>query len=84
MHGLGYPDPYRRKRPRLTSAVYPTAPMRAAADAPNSDMSDSNENAMSDDHSQSNDSPSPKKGFFTLILNQLFHGEPKTVAIWSS
>ena len=28
MHGLGYPDPYRRKRPRLTSAVYPTAPMR--------------------------------------------------------
>ncbi len=46
-------------------------------------MSDSNENAMSDDHSQSNDSPSPKK-FFTLILNQLFHGEPKTVAIWSS
>ncbi|CAI2470763.1 Magnesium and cobalt efflux protein CorC [Serratia liquefaciens] len=32
---------------------------------------------MSDDHSQSNDSPSPKKGFFTLILNQLFHGEPK-------
>ncbi|HDL6760829.1 TPA: CNNM family magnesium/cobalt transport protein CorC [Yersinia enterocolitica] len=32
---------------------------------------------MSDDHSQNNDSPSPKKGFFTLILNQLFHGEPK-------
>lgn len=32
---------------------------------------------MSDDHSQSNDSPSPKKGFFTLMLNQLFHGEPK-------
>ncbi|TCV97977.1 CNNM family magnesium/cobalt transport protein CorC [Biostraticola tofi] len=32
---------------------------------------------MSDDHSQSSDSPSPKKGFFTLILNQLFHGEPK-------
>ncbi|MCX2957921.1 MAG: CBS domain-containing protein, partial [Serratia symbiotica] len=29
------------------------------------------------DHSSSNDSPSPKKGFFTLILNQLFHGEPK-------
>ena len=72
------------KRPRLTSAVYPTAPCGAAADALNSDMSDSNENAMSDDHSQSNDSPSPKKGFFTLILNQLFHGEPKTVAIWSS
>ncbi|MGL9774009.1 MAG: CNNM family magnesium/cobalt transport protein CorC [Sodalis sp. (in: enterobacteria)] len=32
---------------------------------------------MSDDHSQSNDSSSPKKGFFTLMLNQLFHGEPK-------
>lgn len=32
---------------------------------------------MSDDHSQSNDSPSSKKGFFTLMLNQLFHGEPK-------
>jgi len=32
---------------------------------------------MSDDHSQSNDSPSPKKGFFSLILSQLFHGEPK-------
>ncbi|MDN6114578.1 MAG: CBS domain-containing protein, partial [Enterobacterales bacterium] len=32
---------------------------------------------MSDDHSQNNDSPSPKKGFFSLILNQLFHGEPK-------
>ncbi|WP_338562141.1 CNNM family magnesium/cobalt transport protein CorC [Erwinia sp. E_sp_B04_7] len=32
---------------------------------------------MSDDHSQNNDSPSTKKGFFTLILNQLFHGEPK-------
>ncbi|WP_127957731.1 CNNM family magnesium/cobalt transport protein CorC [Serratia microhaemolytica] len=32
---------------------------------------------MSDDHSPSNDSPSPKKGFFTLLLNQLFHGEPK-------
>lgn len=32
---------------------------------------------MSDDHSQNSDSPSPKKGFFTLILNQLFHGEPK-------
>ena len=32
---------------------------------------------MSDDHSQNNDSPSSKKGFFSLILNQLFHGEPK-------
>ncbi|AUH01583.1 CNNM family magnesium/cobalt transport protein CorC [Pectobacteriaceae bacterium CE70] len=32
---------------------------------------------MSDDHSTNNDSPSPKKGFFSLILNQLFHGEPK-------
>ncbi|MER2473177.1 CNNM family magnesium/cobalt transport protein CorC [Photorhabdus laumondii] len=33
---------------------------------------------MSDDHSSSNDNPSPKKGFFTLLLNQLFHGEPKS------
>ena len=32
---------------------------------------------MSDDHSQNSDSPSSKKGFFSLILNQLFHGEPK-------
>lgn len=32
---------------------------------------------MSDDHSQNSDSPSPKKGFFSLILNQLFHGKPK-------
>jgi magnesium and cobalt transporter len=32
---------------------------------------------MSDDHPQNSDSPSPKKGFFSLILNQLFHGEPK-------
>ncbi|PKH20531.1 magnesium/cobalt transporter CorC [Enterobacterales bacterium CwR94] len=32
---------------------------------------------MSDDHSQNNDSPSSKKGFFSLLLNQLFHGEPK-------
>ena len=32
---------------------------------------------MSDDHSQNSDSPSPKKGFFSLILSQLFHGEPK-------
>lgn len=33
---------------------------------------------MSDDHSQNSDSPSPhKKGFFSLLLNQLFHGEPK-------
>ncbi|MDR0806246.1 MAG: CNNM family magnesium/cobalt transport protein CorC [Enterobacteriaceae bacterium] len=32
---------------------------------------------MSDDHPQNNDSPSPKKGFFSLILGQFFHGEPK-------
>ncbi|AWH87696.1 CNNM family magnesium/cobalt transport protein CorC [Limnobaculum parvum] len=32
---------------------------------------------MSDDHSQNNDSPVPKKGFFSLILGQFFHGEPK-------
>lgn len=32
---------------------------------------------MSDDHSQNNDTPSNKKGFFSLLLNQLFHGEPK-------
>lgn len=32
---------------------------------------------MSDDHSSNNDNPSPKKGFFTALLNQLFHGEPK-------
>ncbi|WP_159566519.1 CNNM family magnesium/cobalt transport protein CorC [Budvicia diplopodorum] len=32
---------------------------------------------MSDDHSQSNDSPVAKKGFFSLILGQFFHGEPK-------
>ncbi|WP_075180677.1 CNNM family magnesium/cobalt transport protein CorC [Pantoea sp. 1.19] len=32
---------------------------------------------MSDDHSQNSDSPSSKKGFFSLLLNQLFHGEPK-------
>ncbi|ACR70081.1 magnesium/cobalt transporter CorC [Edwardsiella ictaluri] len=33
---------------------------------------------MSDDHSQNSDNPSPhKKGFFSLLLNQLFHGEPK-------
>ncbi len=31
---------------------------------------------MNDDHSQNNDSSSPRKGFFTLI-HQLFHGEPK-------
>lgn len=31
---------------------------------------------MSDDHSSSNDTPGPKKGFFAL-LNQLFHSEPK-------
>lgn len=32
---------------------------------------------MSDNHSSSNYNPILKKGFFTLILNQLFHGEPK-------
>lgn len=32
---------------------------------------------MSDDHSPNSDNPSPKKGFFSLILGQLFHGEPK-------
>ncbi len=38
---------------------------------------DLNKTAMSDDHSQNNDTPSNKKGFFSLLLNQLFHGEPK-------
>lgn len=33
---------------------------------------------MSDDHSQNNDGPSNKKGFFSLLINQLFHGEPTT------
>ncbi|WP_035340731.1 MULTISPECIES: CNNM family magnesium/cobalt transport protein CorC [unclassified Dickeya] len=32
---------------------------------------------MSDDHSSNSDAPSPKKGFFSLFLNQIFHGEPK-------
>lgn len=32
---------------------------------------------MSDDHPQNNDGPSTKKGFFTLLVNQIFHGEPK-------
>lgn len=32
---------------------------------------------MSDDRSQNNDGPSPKKGFFSNLRNQLFHGEPK-------
>ncbi|MBJ3814534.1 CNNM family magnesium/cobalt transport protein CorC [Shimwellia pseudoproteus] len=32
---------------------------------------------MSDDNSHSSDTPHSKKGFFSLILNQLFHGEPK-------
>ncbi|MGL4929300.1 MAG: magnesium/cobalt efflux protein, partial [Plesiomonas sp.] len=31
---------------------------------------------MSDDHSQHTDGPS-KKGFFSQLLTQLFHGEPK-------
>ena len=34
-------------------------------------------NAMSDDNSHSSDTTTSKKGFFSLILNQLFHGEPK-------
>ncbi|HCN98002.1 MAG TPA: magnesium/cobalt efflux protein, partial [Leclercia sp.] len=32
---------------------------------------------MSDDNSHSSDTPTSKKGFFSLILSQLFHGEPK-------
>lgn len=32
---------------------------------------------MSDDHSQNSDTPASKKGFFSLLLNQLFHGEPQ-------
>ncbi len=32
---------------------------------------------MSDDNSQNSDTPASKKGFFSLFLNQLFHGEPK-------
>nr|MBA2815244.1 Magnesium and cobalt efflux protein CorC [Candidatus Pantoea persica] len=32
---------------------------------------------MSDDHSQNSDAPSSKKGFFSLLINQLFHGEPQ-------
>ena len=32
---------------------------------------------MSDDNSHSSDTTNTKKGFFSLILNQLFHGEPK-------
>jgi len=32
---------------------------------------------MSDDHSPNSDTPSPKKGFFSLFLNQIFHGESK-------
>lgn len=52
-------------------------PFPTGRDTLNLSKSDRNKNAMSDDHSQNNDSPSSKKGFFTLILNQLFHGEPK-------
>ena len=33
--------------------------------------------AMSDDNSHSSDTISNKKGFFSLLLSQLFHGEPK-------
>ena len=32
---------------------------------------------MSDDNSHSSDTLSSKKGFFSLLLSQLFHGEPK-------
>ncbi len=32
---------------------------------------------MSDDYSSSSESPPSKKGFFALILNHLFYGEPK-------
>lgn len=34
--------------------------------------------AMSDDNSHSSDTVNSKKGFFSLLLSQLFHGEPKT------
>ncbi|SUX86706.1 magnesium and cobalt efflux protein [Citrobacter koseri] len=33
--------------------------------------------AMSDDNSHSSDTLNSKKGFFSLLLSQLFHGEPK-------
>lgn len=33
--------------------------------------------AMSDDNSHSSDTVNSKKGFFSLLLSQLFHGEPK-------
>ena len=32
---------------------------------------------MSDDNSHSSDTLTTKKGFFSLLLSQLFHGEPK-------
>lgn len=32
---------------------------------------------MSDDNSHNSDTPASKKGFFSLFLSQLFHGEPK-------
>lgn len=32
---------------------------------------------MSDDHSQNSDAPGSKKGFFSLLINHLFHGEPQ-------
>ncbi len=32
---------------------------------------------MSDDHSQNQEPQTEKKGFFSLLINQLFHGEPK-------
>lgn len=39
---------------------------------------------MSDDNSHSSDNVTHKKGFFSLLISQLFHGEPKTVMnCWS-
>lgn len=32
---------------------------------------------MSDESSHNNDNPATKKGFFSILLSQLFHGEPK-------
>ncbi len=33
---------------------------------------------MSDDHPSGSDTPNQKKGFFSLLRQQLFHGEPKS------
>ncbi len=57
--------------------AWPYCCLSAVASRPDPHKRDQNLNAMSDDHSQNNDSPASKKGFFSLILNQLFHGEPK-------